>query len=349
MRVVAIEEHWSTPNIDQALRSQPAGARDESVALNDRGDIPARLLDIGAGRVEAMDAAGVDVQILSVAPPGTHGLPAREAVALSREANDRASEAVRRHPTRLRVMTTLPMSDPDAAVAELRRTANAPGHVGIMSYGRSGERPLDDPANDELLAAAAELGRPVFLHPQIPPDAVRAASYRGFDPTLDLALATFGWGWHIEAGLAALRLILRGAFDRHPDLQVVLGHWGEMLLFALDRVDSLSHIATHLERRVADYFATNIHIATSGMLTPRLLRHALDYTSVDRILLSGDYPFHRFDAATLTDFLHTLPHPTDRHKIAHANAESLYGLAPLPSRADNRPATGTAHPLKEQR
>ncbi|MEK2476716.1 amidohydrolase family protein [Streptomyces noursei] len=336
MRVIAIEEHWTTPGIDRALRAQSTRSRDESVALNDRGDIPARLLDIGDQRIEAMDAAGIDLQILSIAPPGTHGLPPREAIALSREANDRASEAVDRHPTRLRAMTTLPMSDPDAAVAELQRTANAPAHVGIMSYGRSGDRPLDDPAYDELLATAASMGRPVFLHPQIPPHAVRDASYRGFDPSVELALATFGWGWHIEAGLAALRLILRGTFDRHPDLQIVLGHWGEMLLFALDRVDSLSNIATGLDRRVAEYFRTNIHIATSGMLTPRLLRHALDFTSIDRILLSGDYPFHRLDAATLADFLGTLPDRADQHKLAHANAQALYRLDPSPSGSDEK-------------
>jgi len=338
MRIIAIEEHWTTEGIDRALRAQPTEVRDESVALNDRGDIPARLLDIGEQRVETMDAAGVDVQILSIAPPGTQGLPAREAIALSREANDRASEAAGRYPTRLRAMTTLPTSDPDAAVAELRRTADAPGHVGVMSYGRSGERPLDDPVYDELLAAAAGLRRPVFIHPQIPPNTVREASYRGFDPTTDLALATFGWGWHIEAGLAALRLIVRGTFDRHPDLQIVLGHWGEMLLFALDRIDSLSNIATHLERRVAEYFQSNIYVATSGMLTPRLLRHALDFTSVDRILLSGDYPFHRLDTASIDDFLRTLPGLRDQHKIAHANAEALYGLEQPPSGSDDQRA-----------
>lgn len=323
MRVIGIEEHWTSEGIDQALRR---GARDESVALNDRGDIPERLFDIGGGRVEAMDAMGVDLQILSLAPPGTHGLPAAEAIALSREANDRASEAVECYPTRFRAMTTLPMSDPEAAVAELERTADT--HVGIMSYGRSGDRPLDDPANDELLATAARMGRPVFVHPQIAPNAVRDASYSGFEPSVELALATFGWGWHIEAGVAVLRLILRGTFDRHPDLQVVLGHWGEGLLFFLDRVDSLSNVATNLDRRVAEYFQTNIHIATSGMLTPRLLRHTLDFVSADRILLSGDYPFHRLDAATLAGFLGTLPDPGDRHKIAHANAEALYRLGP---------------------
>jgi predicted TIM-barrel fold metal-dependent hydrolase len=284
-----------------------------------------------------MDAAGVDIQIISLTPPGTHGLPGADAVALSRDANDRASEAVRRHPTRMRAMTTLPMFDPDAAVAEIERTAHDPGHVGIMSYGRSGDRALDDPVNDEVLAAAASLQRPVFIHPQIPPNAVREASYRGFDPTTELALATFGWGWHIEAGLAALRLIVRGTFDRHPDLQIILGHWGEMLLFALDRIDSLSNVATHLKRPVADYFQTNVHIATSGMLTPRLLHHALAYTTIDRILLSGDYPFHRLDAAAITDFLETLPDRGDREKIVHTNAETLFCLSPTPPRSPENP------------
>ncbi|HWH10680.1 MAG TPA: amidohydrolase family protein [Solirubrobacteraceae bacterium] len=338
MRVIAIEEHWTTSGIDRALRAQPAGIRDDSVVLNDRGDIPARLLDIGELRVDAMDAAGVDIQILSIAPPGTNGFPADEAAALSRDANDRASEAVGRYPTRLRAMTTLPMADPDAGVAELRRTAKAAGHVGIMSYGRSGDRPLDDPVYDELLAVAADLRRPVFIHPQIPSNTVRDAAYRGFDSTTELGLATFGWGWHIEAGLAALRLILRGTFDRHPDLQIVLGHWGEMLLFSLDRIDGLSNVATHLERRVADYFQTNVHIAASGMLVPRLLSHALDFTSVDRILLSGDYPFHQLDAPGIADFLGTLPDRADRQKIAHANAEALYGLEAPPSGAAGDPA-----------
>jgi predicted TIM-barrel fold metal-dependent hydrolase len=327
MRAIAIEEHWITEGLDRALRAQPAGMRDESLALSDREDIPERLLDIGERRIAAMDAAGVDMQIISLAPPGTQGLPARDEIALSRDANDQASEAAGRHPTRLRAMTTLPMSDPDAALAELQRTASDPAHVGVMSYGRSGERSLDDPAYDELLAAAAALHRPVFVHPQIPPNAVRDASYRGIDPTVDLALATFGWGWHIEAGIAALRLIVRGTFDRHPELQIVLGHWGEMLLFALDRIDSLSSVATHLQRRVAEYFRTNVHVTTSGMLAPRLSRQALELTSVDRILLSGDYPFHRLDPAAVTELLETLPDEEDRRKIAHANAEALYGLS----------------------
>ena len=324
MKIFTIEEHWITPAIDHMLRTE---ADDPSIALNDRGDLPERLLDISDQRIAWMDAAGIDRQILSIAPPGTHGRPAAQAIALSQEANDLASAAVEKHPTRFRAMTLLPMSDPDAAVAELDRTADDPAHVGIMSYGRSGDRPLDDPAYDELLGKAAALGRPVFIHPQIPTATVRQASYSGFSPDADLALATYGLGWHYEAGLAAIRLILRGTFDRHPALQVVLGHWGEVVLFALDRIDSLGHAAPALQRRVSEYFRTNIHLATSGMLTPRLLRTALEYTTPDRILLSGDYPFHRMEAPAITEFLQELPDPADREKIAHGNAEALYKIA----------------------
>ncbi len=67
----------------------------------------------------------------------------------------------------------------------------------------------------------------------------------------------------------------------------------------MDRADSLSGIAKHLERRVSDYITTNIHITSSGMLQERLLRHALDFTGADRVLFSTDYPFHRPGAAAV--------------------------------------------------
>ena len=266
MKIIAIEEHWNSAGIRDALDRLPAGARDESVAFNTMGDNQARLEDLGQGRIEAMDAAGIDVSILSVVTPATQALPAADAVALARDANDEAASAVGAHPGRFRAFATLPTSDPQAAAAELERCATELGHVGAMVFGRTGDRPLDDPAYDDLFATAARWRQPIFIHPQIPSNELRDAAYRGIDPLVDLGLATFGWGWHMEAGLSALRLILRGTFDRHPDLQLVLGHWGEMLLFWIDRADSLSGVARHLERRVSDYITTNIHITSSGML-----------------------------------------------------------------------------------
>ncbi|WP_053700380.1 amidohydrolase family protein [Streptomyces sp. NRRL F-5755] len=334
MKVVAVEEHWNSVTIRDALDRLPSGARDESVVFNTMGDNQARLEDIGQarledigqGRIEAMDAAGIDVSVLSVVTPATQALPAREAIVLARDANDEAADAVRAHPDRLRAFATLPTGDPQAAAAELERCATRLGHVGAMVFGRTGSRMLDDPAYDDLLATAARLRQPVFLHPQIASNELRDAAYRGLDPQIDLALASFGWGWHMDAGLAALRLILRGTFDRHPGLQLVLGHWGEMLLFWMDRVDSLSRVATHLERRVSDYIRTNMHITCSGMLQERLLRHTLDFTGADRVLFSTDYPFHRPDAAAVEQFFDAVPGPADRVRIASGNAEALFRL-----------------------
>ena len=326
MKIIAIEEHWNSAGIRDALDRLPDGARDESTAFNAMGDNQARLEDTGQGRLAAMDAAGIDVSVLSVVTPATQALPAADAVALARDANDQAADAVRAHPDRFRALATLPTSDPQAAAAELERCATRLGHVGAMVHGRTGPRPLDDPAYDDLFATAARLRQPVFIHPQIPSNELRDAAYRGLDPLTDLGLATFGWGWHMDAGLSALRLILRGTFDRHPGLQLVLGHWGEMLLFWTDRADSLSGVARHLQRRVSDYITGNIHITSSGMLQERLLRHTLDFTSADRVLFSTDYPFHQPSAAAVRQFFDAVPDPADGSKVASGNAEALFHL-----------------------
>ncbi|MET9224493.1 amidohydrolase family protein [Lentzea sp. NPDC003310] len=319
--LIGIEEHWVLPELAAAVAD-----RDESLAFNDLGDHQERLRDLGEGRIATMDAQGIDIAVLAQTPPGTQALPEAQAVELSRRANDVAAEAVAAHPDRFRALSTLPMSAPHAAAAELERAAGL-GHVGTMVYGRSGDLLLDDPAYDEFFAAAAALRQPVFLHPQLPSAALRDASYRGFDPTTDLALATFGWGWHVDAGLAALRLILRGTFDRHPELQLVLGHWGEVLLFWVDRADSLARVAG-LERSVADYLRSNFHITTSGMLNPALLRHALSVTTADRLIFSTDYPFQHPSREEITAFLDEFDSAADRQKFAWGNASALFGIQP---------------------
>lgn len=324
MTLIAIEEHWMLPELTSALQGVRQADQDESLAFNEMGDNRQRLEDLGAGRVAAMDALGIDVSILALTPPGTQPLPATDAVRLCRAANDTAAAAVRSNPSRLRSMCTLPMSAPAEVAGELERAAGL-GHVGAMVYGRSGELVLDDPVYDDFFSAAEHLGQPVFLHPQLPSRALRDASYRGFDSITDLALATFGWGWHLDAGLAALRLILRGTFDRHPDLQIVLGHWGEMLLFWLDRADSLSRVAG-IQRSVSDYVRSNFYITASGMLNPALLHHALTVTTIDRLIFSTDYPFQRPTKEDITSLLEQFSSDTDRGKFSSANAATLYGL-----------------------
>jgi predicted TIM-barrel fold metal-dependent hydrolase len=308
-----------------ALRGLPQDRRDDSLAFNELGDHRHRLEDLGAGRIAAMDAQGIDLSIIALTPPGTQALLPDDAVRWSRAANDAAIAAVNTCPSRLRSLSTLPMSAPSEVAAELERAAGM-GHLGAMVYGRSGDLLLDDPAYDDFFSVAERLGQPIFLHPQLPSLAVRDASYRGFDPMTDLALATFGWGWHLDAALAALRLILRGTFERHPDLRIVLGHWGEMLLFWLDRANSLARVAG-LPRSVADYVRSNFWITTSGMLNPALLHHALSVTSIDRLIFSTDYPFQQPTRGEISSFLGHFTSDEERHKFTFANAAALFGLS----------------------
>jgi predicted TIM-barrel fold metal-dependent hydrolase len=324
MTVIAIEEHWNMPELTAAVKSLPEELADDSIAFDEMGDNLEHLDDIGGRRIAAMDEQGVDMQILSLAPPGTHPLDPATALEFSRRANDIAAEAVSRHPSRLRAFATLPMANSRAAAAELERAAGL-GLVGAMVYGRTGDTPLDDSRYEDVFAVAAALGQPIFIHPQIPSRTVRDAAYSGFDPITNLGLATFGWGWHLEAALSALRLIVNGTFDRHPDLQLVLGHWGELLLFWQDRTDSLSRVAG-LQRKVSEYVRTNVHITSSGMLNPTLLRHALEVTTPDRLLFSTDYPFQRPTKTDITEFLAAFPTDEDRDKFLSGNARSLFGI-----------------------
>lgn len=322
--LVGIEEHWVLDDVERAQQALPPGRRDASIALSEHGDAGARLRDLGAGRLAAMDEQGVDLQVLSLAPPATQGLGPDDAVALSRAANDRAAAAVAAAPGRLRAMATLPLADPAAAAVELERAAGL-GLVGAMVYGRTGEVPLDAAGLDDLWTVAEALEQPIFIHPQIPPTAVRDASYSGIGQGADLALATFGWGWHLEAGTAALRLMAAGTLDRHPRLRLVLGHWGELLLYWHERADGIARIAG-LQRSITEYLRENVWITASGMLDPTLLHHALSVTTVDRLLFSTDYPFQRPTEQQIAAFLEALPGDDARDAFASGNARRLFHL-----------------------
>lgn len=330
--LIAIEEHWADDAIDRAVRALEGARADPSPVLNDREGASARLADLGDGRLEAMDQQGIDVQVMSLAPPGTQGLGTADAIALSRDANDIAAARVAERPDRFAAMATLPLADPAAAAQELERAAKS-GFVGAMVYGRTGDVPLDDPRFDDLWGVAAAHRLPIFIHPQIPPIAVRNASYSGLGELPDLALSTIAWGWHLEAGTAALRLMTSGVLDRHPELQLVLGHWGELLLFWHERADTLAHIA-NLDRSITDYLRQNVWITASGMFDPALLHHALAVTTPDRILFSTDYPFLQPTAGEIAAFVDALPDQSMRDSFTFGAAQRLFHLEPRADVAD---------------
>ena len=138
-------------------------------------------------------------------------------------------------------------------------------------------------------------------------------------------LAGPGWGWHIETAVHVIRLILGGVFDRYPKLQIVIGHLGESLPFMLQRLDVMPMEMTKLNRPISAYLRENVHYTFSGFNFMAAFLDLLLEVGVERIMFSADYPY-----ASMTEargFLNQLPVSTaDKERIAHRNAERLFGL-----------------------
>ena len=123
-----------------------------------------------------------------------------------------------------------------------------------------------------------------------------------------------------------MRLILSGALDRNPNLQIISGHWGEMLPFYLQRLDdSIPQAASGLRRSITDTFRQQVYVSPSGLLTRPHFNFIYELLGAERILYSLDYPYQSLDGAH--EFINALP-VTDAEKaqIAHGNAERLLRL-----------------------
>jgi predicted TIM-barrel fold metal-dependent hydrolase len=180
---------------------------------------------------------------------------------------------------------------------------------------------------DPILRTAARLGVPVYLHPAVPTRVTSADNYEaGLDPIVATRFAAAAWGWHNETGIHFLHLVLSGVFDRYPGLQIILGHWGEMIPWFLDRLDeALPPRATKLQRAIGDYVRNNTYYTPSGMFTDPHLRFCVDLLGTDRMIYSVDYPFVPNDDAV--GFLSRAKlSDSVKEDIAHRNAERLLGL-----------------------
>ena len=327
MQLIGIEEHFLTAEVRDGWQQLGLDATDPSVAYH-AGPIESRLLDLAEQRLALMDETGLDVQVLSLTTPSLHDFDDRgpDPVAMARRINDAVAQAVARHPTRFRAFATLPVTQPEAAARELERCVQTLGFKGSMLCGRVGERHLDHPELAPIFHTAARLGVPIFIHPRTPPAAVREAYYSGLpQPGVDAALATYGLGWHYDAGLQFIRLLLAGTFDRLPTLQLILGHWGELVLFYAERLAAMDRISG-LQHPIASYLRRNLYVTASGMFLPHYLQRAAAVVGTDRLLFSTDYPYQYRPGGDARKFLnHCGLDEADTAAFAHGNWERLTG------------------------
>ncbi|QJY49240.1 amidohydrolase family protein [Pseudonocardia broussonetiae] len=319
MRTIGLEEHFVTEELAGYGAGTATIAQPHVWAEASR-----RLLDLTAERLPGMDAAGLDVQVLSLNSPGIQA-EQDPSVAVGRAAavNDLLAATIAENPTRFSGFAALPLQDPQAAAKELERAVTQLGLRGALVNAHTQGRYLDDPTMRVVWEYAAGLDVPLYLHPA---NGVDSAHVLTGHPELVGPM----WSWGTDTASHVLRLVFGGVFDDFPDAKLLLGHMGEGLPYVLWRLDSRwafhDHRGIELAReRPSEYLRHNLYITTSGVCDAPPLLCALLALGADHILFGTDYPFE--DMATATEFLARAPiSESDRAKIAHGNAELLLKL-----------------------
>lgn len=290
---VDVHAHALLPAVAAAVAGQPGHARQqelelrssgaESAAVNrtQLGRLGPRLTD-PALRLDAMDRAGVDLQVVSPMPLYHYWAEAQLAERLSRITNEGVAALVAAHPGRLTGLGTVPLQHPALAVAELTRAVDGYGLRGVQVGTAAGGRELADEALDAFWARAAELSAVVFIHPWGCSLAER----------LDRYYLSNTVGNPVETAVALSHVVFSGLLDRHPGLRILAAHGGGYLPTYTGRSDHAWRVRPEARRPVrppSDYLRQMWF--DSLVYTPRALRQLVDAVGTDRVVLGSDYPF----------------------------------------------------------
>jgi predicted TIM-barrel fold metal-dependent hydrolase len=316
MTVIAIEEHF----MDRAFAAHLGHA-----AMSQPAHIAERLFDLAEIRLREMDEAGIDMQVLSHQSPGSQRLPADMAVAACRAVNDALAATCAAAPGRFAGFAMLPTTaGAEASADELQRAVEEKGLKGAMIHGQSAGSFVDLPEYWPIYARAEALGVPVYLHPSLPNKTV-TETYYGTYAESHPAFIRAGWGFGVETGTQAVRMVLSGVFDRHPGLQVILGHLGEAIPFQLARMGEAFSRPGATTTDFAAVFRQHFHVTTSGFFSDPALRCCIEELGVGRILFAVDWPYVKNRDGV--DWLRAFPiEEADRARIFAGNAQALLRL-----------------------
>ncbi len=326
---IATEEAFATKELIKAYRDLIARNGSSDIGfnslmgyyLNNPSErtrlVSARLEDLGQQRIDDMDATGIDLQILSLTSPGVQIFDADTAVGLARSANDELAAAIAARPSRYAGLAAIAPQNPAAAAKELERGVRELKLKGAIINSHTSGEYLDDPKFWDIFAAAEALDVPVYIHPNTPSNAM-------IKPFMDRGLDGAVFGFAVETGLHALRLVVSGVFDRFPKLKIVLGHLGEGLPYWLFRIDFMHGASVRanryasqpkLKRKASEYLRENFYYTTSGMAwTPPIL-YVQQVMGVDRLMYAMDYPYQ---------FVPEEVNVTDELPIGYENLKSFY-------------------------
>jgi aminocarboxymuconate-semialdehyde decarboxylase len=326
---VDVHIHYLAPAALDAARRAPGrlGVRvlddGERPRLQVGDELPTRPLLPALHTLELhqafLQAQGIDTAVFGpLMDVGGYGLPVREGAAWSRAQNEALAGALRDAGGRHRGLAAVPLQEPEAAADELRVAVRELGLRGAMIDPHALGRPLGDRAFDPFWAAASELAAPVVLHPY----ALEAVERFGRHYLHNLV------GYPFETTLAAASLVLGGALDRFPSLDVVLVHGGGLLPYHIGRFDR-GHTARPEVRADGagppSGYLRRFHYDTL-VQHPAALGYLVRTVGADRVLLGSDHPFWLGDPEPVVVVDAAGLAPAERAAVLGGNAVRLFRL-----------------------
>lgn len=285
------------------------------------------LYDLDA-RYTFMEKNGVDVQIMSFSNTIPTNIPVEDGIRICKAANDEMHKVVESDPEHFAAFAILPWHDPQAAADELERCVKELGCKGVLVDNHFNGHNLDEPIYEVVFAKLEELDVPIYIHPSFVDATIVDYYYKaeGLQPDAWGNFGSAAFGWHLDVGLQVIRLVLSGIFDKFPGLKIICGHWGEVALYYLARIDSMMGFTSlELQKSVVDCFRENIWITPSAMLAENQLQFVLSLVGEDHIMWSLDYPYVPVEGAHNIFETYSLTEE-QKEKIAHVNAEKLFKL-----------------------
>ena len=281
-----------------------------------------RLTDLGPNRLAAMDAAGIDMQLLMLTAPGVQVFDAATGTAVAADSNDQLAEACRDHPDRYAGLVAVAPQDPRRAALEIERGVKALGLKGVIINSHTKGEYLSDQKFWEILEAAEANDAPIYIHPREPSPAM-------VKPFVDHDMHRGDLGFGVEVAFHTQAMIYAGVFDRFPDLKLVIGHGGEGIPYNLYRIDR-THPVRRPDQRSKElpsyYMRKNIYITNSGVAWAPMVLFAQQVLGVDRVLYAMDYPYqydieevHAMDALPISY--------DDKKMFFQTNAERVFNLS----------------------
>lgn len=327
MPTIDFHNHYYPPEYIKALEQGPSAVRitydkERNPELHYPGDyniaVPGhRDIDY---RDEVMRQQGIDTQVITLTTPGTHIEEPATAVRLAKLVNDCFARVVADKRGRFVALATLPLCDPAASVAELRRAMEQLKFRGAMVFSNINGVALSDQRFWKLYEVADELGAVLHIHPTNPV---------GVEAMLDYWLMPLV-GFLMDTTLAAASLVFSGVAERFPNIRWVLGHLGGAIPYLAERLDrgfeAFSECRKNISHPPSEYLKKFYYDTVN--FDPAALNLAISFAGPEHILAGSDYPHQIGSIPKMLWSLQAMrASEDDRKKILGGNAATLLGMS----------------------